>query len=206
MSIQFLDYTQPAWSSKIRLQQTKSASTFRFRPRPGKRPDSRRHVLTFRTCRGWGDPQHRNYCLQYHPSWLAPCQQCKYENIAQHLFPHSPSLLTPDADQQYLEFKKDILTLQEQLETLKRNIEVVHKDEHARLAPTDQFHNIFADFRRTLEECQHFLERNSRFATQAGPMSNLQWALWAKDEAEMHRDRIAVLNLKLNLALQSLQM
>ncbi|KAL2117149.1 hypothetical protein VTJ04DRAFT_9317 [Mycothermus thermophilus] len=110
-----------------------------------------------------------------------------------------------NANQQYLEFKKDILTLQEQLETLKRNIEVVHKDEHARLAPTDQFHNIFADFRRTLEECQHFLERNSRFATQAGPMSNLQWALWAKDEAEMHRDRIAVLNLKLNLALQSLQ-
>jgi hypothetical protein len=37
-------------------------------------------------------------------------------------------------------------------------------------------------------------------------VSNFEWFLLVKDEVNMHRDRIAVLNAKLSLALQSLEM
>lgn len=183
--------------------QVRTLSTFRFRPRPGKRPDSRRHVPPLRS---WRDPRHPRYCLQDHLSWLEPCQQRKYGIRTLHPSPLFHFLLIPAADQQYLEFKRDIQTLRKQLRTLAHNIGVVDDDEHAQLAPTGQFHDIFADFHHTLEDCQRFLDRNNHFAAQRGPMANIQWALWAKDEVDMHRDRIAVLNLKLNLALQSLQM
>ncbi|KAK4033070.1 hypothetical protein C8A01DRAFT_50286 [Parachaetomium inaequale] len=110
-----------------------------------------------------------------------------------------------NAHQQYIEFKQDIEALKEQLESLQLTIKISRARTGAQLAPSGQLNQIFANFRETLEDCRQLLESQARFGAQQGPVSNFEWFLLVKDEVNMHRDRIAVLNSKLSLALQSLE-
>jgi hypothetical protein len=113
-----------------------------------------------------------------------------------------------NAHQQYIEFKQDIEALTEQLESLQLTIRISRARTGAQLAPTSgQLSQIFSNFRETLEDCRQLLESQARFGDhRGGPVSNFEWFLLVKDEVNMHRDRIAVLNAKLSLALQSLEM
>ncbi|KAL1838770.1 hypothetical protein VTJ49DRAFT_2232 [Mycothermus thermophilus] len=110
-----------------------------------------------------------------------------------------------DARQQYIEFKRDVESLREQLQALKFNISYAESQRGAELASRGQFGLIFGDFKQTLEDCGRFLAKRASYESQQGAVSNFKWFLWAKDEVDMHRDRIAVLNAKLSLALQSLE-
>lgn len=109
-------------------------------------------------------------------------------------------------DQQYMEFKEDIETLKEQLETLQLTISISRARTGARLAPTGQLQQIFGNFKETLEDCLQLLEKQAHYGNYQGAVFNMQWFLSVKDEVNMHRDRIAVLDAKLSLALQSLEM
>jgi len=114
-------------------------------------------------------------------------------------------------DQQYIEFKQDIEALKEQLESLQLAISLSRARTGALLAPRppntpNQFDQVFGSFKDTLEDCRRLLEREAVYGNHQGPRYNLQWFLRVKDEVNMHRDRIAVLNAKLSLALESLEM
>jgi hypothetical protein len=108
--------------------------------------------------------------------------------------------------------KEDVEALRDQLETLQHAITDSRLRTGALLAPRQssnvsrQLEAVFGNFKETLEDCRRLLESQSRYATQRSPVSNIQWYLLVKDEVDMHRDRIAVLNSKLSLALQSLEM
>jgi hypothetical protein len=111
-----------------------------------------------------------------------------------------------DAHQQYLEFKQDIEGLTEQLANLQLTIHISRTRARAQLTPRGQLNQIFDNFKETLEACRQLVESQARHGTQRGPLSNIQWFMLVKDDVDMLRDRIAVLNTKLSLALQSLEM
>ncbi|KAH6622697.1 hypothetical protein F5144DRAFT_581216 [Chaetomium tenue] len=110
-----------------------------------------------------------------------------------------------DAHQQYRDFKQDVEGLTKQLESLQLTIEINRARTGARLAPRGQLSPIFDNFRETLEACRRLLESQARHGTHQGPLFNIQWFMLVRDEVTMLRDRIAVLHLKLSLALQSLE-
>lgn len=98
------------------------------------------------------------------------------------------------------------------MESLQLAINISRAKTGALLAPRqspntpNQFDQIFGSFRDTLEKCWQLLEREKVYGIHQGPVYNIQWFLRVKDEVTMYRDRIAVLNTKLSLALQSLEM
>jgi hypothetical protein len=136
-------------------------------------------------------------------------RECFTPNIIPPRAISSLTLTVPD--RQYIELKEDVESLRDQLETLQHAI-TDSRLRGALLAPRPpsnvprQLEAIFANFKETLEDCRRLLESQSRYSTPQGPVSNIQWYLLVKDEVDMHRDRIAVLNSKLSLALQSLEM
>ena len=114
-------------------------------------------------------------------------------------------------DHKYTEFKEDVEGLKDQLESLQLAIRISRTRTGALLAPRQpatsrQLEQIFGNFKKTLEDCRRLLEKHTHHGTQQNPLFNLDWFLRVEDEVNMHRDRIAVLNSKLSLVLQSLEM
>ena len=65
---------------------------------------------------------------------------------------------------------------------------------------------VFGNFKETLDDCRQLLERQASYGTQRGPVYNIQWFILVEDQVNMLRDRIAFLNIKLSIALKSLEM
>ncbi len=103
----------------------------------------------------------------------------------------------------------DVEALGTLLETLRSTIQRSTEGTGALFAPHHQtprhLNSIFGSLEETLNDCNDLLKRRTRFLTRRGPIQNYDWYLFVKDEVAMHRDRIAVLTSKLNLALQSME-
>lgn len=104
-------------------------------------------------------------------------------------------------EQQYIEFKNDIVALEQNLRAL---YEVILQVEGVfpNLAPPASpsvslgLRQILGDFRATLEACKVFLADQASYASPSGPVDNWKWTLDVQDQVHAFRDSIAFLNIK----------
>lgn len=63
---------------------------------------------------------------------------------------------------------------------------------------------VLSGFQDTLDECWELLDKRRAYSESRGPLDNWQWHLTVKEDLAIFRDRIAVHNIKLSMALNCL--
>ncbi|KAK3990431.1 hypothetical protein QBC44DRAFT_264691 [Cladorrhinum sp. PSN332] len=115
-----------------------------------------------------------------------------------------------NANQQYNEFREDIQAL---IAILNNLASVIHHAQSAfphsarpSTAASRGVSHVLGSFKGVLDECAVLVEQKASYGTRQGPIPNFQWFLLVKDDVQILRDRIAVCNIKLSLALRCLEL
>ncbi len=69
---------------------------------------------------------------------------------------------------------------------------------------TESLTRVLSGFQDTLDECWELLDKRRAYGESRGAINNWQWHLIVKDDLAIFRDRIAVHNIKLSMALSCL--
>ncbi|KAK4221988.1 hypothetical protein QBC38DRAFT_402426, partial [Podospora fimiseda] len=114
-----------------------------------------------------------------------------------------------NANRQYNEFREDIEAL---INILSNLADIIRRAQlsfpHSARPSTATSRGatqVLGNFKGVLDDCVILLEQKGSFGTQQGPVRNFQWFLLVKDDIQILRDRIAVCNIKLSLALRCLE-
>ncbi|KAK0634056.1 hypothetical protein B0T14DRAFT_508302 [Immersiella caudata] len=117
-----------------------------------------------------------------------------------------------NAHQHFLEFKNDIEILARNLRAL---VDVICEVQNtlppgASAQPPEVFlglDQVLGSFQDIVEQCWAFLQERASYGAQNGPLVNLEWHFrGVGDELNRHRDRVVYLNIKLSIALGSLNL
>ncbi|KAK0655083.1 hypothetical protein B0T16DRAFT_486747 [Cercophora newfieldiana] len=117
-----------------------------------------------------------------------------------------------NAQQHYLDFKNDIEILAQNLRVL---VDVICEVQNALPQHTPSrppqvlvgLNQILGSFHETVDQCWLFLEERASHGSNDGAINNLAWHFWGVgDELNRHRDRVVYLNIKLSIALGSLNL
>ncbi|KAK0705466.1 hypothetical protein B0H67DRAFT_649793 [Lasiosphaeris hirsuta] len=119
--------------------------------------------------------------------------------------------LNHDAHNHYQEFREEIATLGQNLNALHDVVRQVHSGPGAynhhsvqKSPATESLTRVLSGFRDTLNECWELLDKRRAYGESRGAINNWQWHLFVKDDLAIFRDRIAVHNIKLSMALNCL--